>query len=170
MRYLLAFLLLTTSCRPRCQVYHFVTGFPEELEEPAFTAAQKWSKFSNIPVYIDTGRSDDFACGIRIISKNSSEYVGLKLENKTDFLAITRRGETDDGCIDLVLDIWPQDGKDQARTTSVLMHEFFHEYGGEHVSDTKAVMGVPTQLEPHLDYNHSDWIECIRAGLHCPPR
>ncbi len=93
------------------------------------------------------------------MSRNTSEYTGLKIDLDMDFWGVHR---SDDGSIALVLDAWP--AEDQiARARSILMHEIAHEFGMEHVSDTTAVMGIPTQWEPHTDYNGSDFAECVRV-------
>lgn len=157
-----------SSCfvRDRCTSYHYVNGFPEDFHEPAEYAAARWTRFSGIPVTIENGDPSDLACGLRLMSKDTSEYVGLKIAMETDFWGVHRG---DDGSIALVLDSWPPEDQ-LARARSILMHEFFHEFYGEHVPDTSAVMGVPTQWEPHVDYNHSDYLECVRVGLQCPLR
>lgn len=154
------FLLLSCQDRERCYVYHYVDGFPENFHEPAEYAAAHWTRFSGIPVKIGPGDGTDLACGLRLMSKNTSEYAGLKIDEGTDFWGMHRG---DDGSISLVLDAWP--AADQvARARSILMHEIGHEFWMEHVSDTTAVMGVPTQWAPHTDYNESDFLECVRVG------
>lgn len=153
------FILLSCDSRDRCYVYHYVDGFPLEFHEPAEYAAAHWTRFSGIPVSIGDGDPSDLACGLRLMNHASSEYAGLKIDTKTDFWGIHRG---DDGSISLVLDSWPEEDQ-QARARSILMHEFGHEFWMQHVSDTTAVMGVPTQWTPHTDYNESDFLECVRV-------
>lgn len=154
------FLLFSCQSRDRCYVYHYVDGFPPEFHEPAEYAAAHWTRFSGIPVIIDAGDPDDLACGLRLMSKNTSEYAGLKIDMNTDFWAIHRG---DDGSIALVVDSWPVDNQ-VARARSILMHEIGHEFWMAHIPDTTAVLGIPTQWEPHTDYNESDFLECVRVG------
>lgn len=154
--------IIVMSCfgRERCTEYHYVNGFPESFHEPAEYAAARWTHLSGIPVTIGNGNPSDLACGLRLMSKNSSEYVGLKIDTNTDFWGMHRG---DDGSISLVLDAWPPDDQ-LARARSILMHEIAHEFWLEHIPDTNAVMGIPTQHEPHTDYNESDRNECVRVG------
>lgn len=160
-------LLLVTACAQepvKCDSFHFHKSFPTEFKSAAMTAAAKWSTFSGNTVTIEAGDPNDESCSLRIITSDSEDYINYKSVVGVDFNGLH---DPANGSIFLVPDRyyanWFCNQDTQACAQGILMHEFAHSCGMDHVEDPSAVMGT-TALETRTEFNDSDKKECERVG------